>query len=60
MRKKGRKIIIDVRKIQDGYGEMKVISDININVKEEEIVEMVGRKGDGKKKFMREIYNMIN
>ncbi|RIU52075.1 branched-chain amino acid ABC transporter ATP-binding protein, partial [Klebsiella pneumoniae] len=38
-------IILDVRNLSAGYGELPVIRDLNLHVKEAEIVALVGSNG---------------
>ncbi|MBN9047212.1 MAG: ABC transporter ATP-binding protein [Rhizobiales bacterium] len=53
------KIILDVRNLSAGYGELPVIRDINLHVREAEIVALVGSNGAGKTTFLRALSRLI-
>lgn len=51
--------MIKIENVDEGYGRKKIIKDVRIEVKEGEIVKIVGEKGEGKKKKMRNIVGKI-
>lgn len=53
-------IILDVRNLSAGYGELPVIRDLNLHVKEAEIVALVGSNGAGKTTFLRALSHLIH
>ncbi|MEC6999843.1 ABC transporter ATP-binding protein [Brucella abortus] len=56
----GSNIILDVRNLSAGYGELPVIRDLNLHVKEAEIVALVGSNGAGKTTFLRALSHLIH
>lgn len=51
--------ILDVRNLSAGYGELPVIRDLNLHVREAEIVALVGSNGAGKTTFLRALSHLI-
>lgn len=50
---KGNKTIISVKNLGKRYGENVVLKDINLDVKEGEVVSILGPSGSGKSTFLR-------
>ncbi|MCP8615443.1 amino acid ABC transporter ATP-binding protein [Salirhabdus salicampi] len=45
--------MIEVRNLQKSFGELEVLKDISVNVKQQEVVVVVGPSGSGKSTFLR-------
>lgn len=52
--------MLQIKNLSSGYGSTQVLSDINIDVDEEEIVGIIGRNGVGKTTLMKTIIGLIS
>jgi len=51
--------LLDIARLNAGYGEMQVLRDINLEIRPAEIVAMVGGNGAGKTTLLRAISRLI-
>jgi branched-chain amino acid transport system ATP-binding protein len=51
--------LLDIADLSAGYGEMQVLRDIRLNVRQAEIVAMVGGNGAGKTTLLRAVSRLI-
>src|ERR1044072_8917525 len=51
--------LLDVQGIASGYGDVPVLSDVNLTVAEEEIVSVVGANGAGKTTLLSTISGLL-
>ena len=50
--------MLNVSNLQVAYGQSTIISDMNLNIAENEIVAVVGRNGMGKTTLMKSLIGM--
>ncbi len=53
------KTVLEVNNLKAAYGEMKVLFDINLKVKENERIAIVGRNGAGKTTLLKSIAGLL-
>ncbi len=51
--------VLEVKNLNAAYGEAKVIFDVSLNVKEKELVAIVGRNGAGKTTLLKNIVGLL-
>jgi len=51
--------MLKVQNLSSGYGKVKIVNDVSIEVKKGEIVSVIGRNGVGKSTFMKTIMGLI-
>ena len=52
-------MLLDVKKLEAGYGKKQVIYDVSLQVNEKEIVGMIGHNGAGKSTVFKTIFGML-
>jgi branched-chain amino acid transport system ATP-binding protein len=52
--------LLELKGVHGGYGSVKILKDINITVKEGEIVTLIGNNGAGKSTTLRAICGLVN
>lgn len=52
-------MLLDVKKLEAGYGKKQVLYDISLQVNEREIVGMIGHNGAGKSTVFKAIFGML-
>jgi ABC-type branched-subunit amino acid transport system ATPase component len=52
--------LLDVRGLDAGYGDLQILSDVDLRVAEEEYVTIVGPNGAGKSTAMKSIFGLTN
>jgi branched-chain amino acid transport system ATP-binding protein len=55
----GRKDILELVNIDSGYGDIEVLKDITLSVKEGQIVSVLGANGAGKSTLMKTIFGFL-
>ena len=54
-----REILLELRNLHVGYGEVKVLNGVELLVREGEIVSVVGPNGSGKSTMMKTIFGLL-
>ncbi len=54
------KVMLDVRDLQSWYGESHILHGVDFNVREGEVVTLIGRNGAGKTTTLKSIIGMID
>jgi branched-chain amino acid transport system ATP-binding protein len=54
-----KKIMIDLKSVSAGYGELQILYDVSINVQQGEIVALVGANGAGKSTLIKTITGLL-
>jgi len=54
-----REILLELRNLHAGYGEVKVLNGVELLVREGEIVSVVGPNGSGKSTMMKTIFGLL-
>ncbi|UZD64588.1 MULTISPECIES: ABC transporter ATP-binding protein [Marinobacter] len=54
------KVVLDVSRLNAGYGEIDVLRDISLNVKEHEVVTLLGRNGAGKTTTLKAVAGLLD
>ena len=52
--------MLDIKNLNSGYGELKVLKDVDISVDVNEIVALIGPNGAGKSTVLKSIFNIAN
>ncbi|RLG51764.1 MAG: ABC transporter ATP-binding protein, partial [Thermoproteota archaeon] len=52
-------MLLEVRGLEVGYGELTILRDVSLNVREGELVAIVGANGSGKTTLLRTIAGLI-
>ncbi len=58
LKKKSEQVMLEVEKVNSFYGESHVLREVSLNVKEGEIVALLGRNGAGKTTTLRTIMGL--
>lgn len=60
MKKLGEKrVLLQVKELDSGYGEMQILFEIEMEVLEDEIVSIIGPNGAGKSTLMKSIFGLL-
>ena len=54
-----REILLELRNLHAGYGEVKVLNGVELLVREGEIISVVGPNGSGKSTMMKTIFGLL-
>ena len=54
-----REILLELRNLHAGYGEVKVLNGVELLVREGEVVSVVGPNGSGKSTMMKTIFGLL-
>ena len=52
-------MLLDVRDVESGYGEMMVIHEVSLNVEQKQIVTIIGPNGSGKSTLLKTIFGIL-
>ncbi|MFC1803725.1 ABC transporter ATP-binding protein [Thermoproteota archaeon] len=52
-------MLLDVRSVESGYGEMMIIHNISLNVEQKQIVTIIGPNGSGKSTLLKTIFGIV-
>ena len=53
-------MILEIKDLHAGYGELKILNGINIEVKPKNIVALIGPNGAGKSTVLKSVFNISN
>ena len=52
--------MLELKKINAGYGELQVLKNVNLHVNHGEIIALIGPNGAGKSTVIKSIFNLAN
>jgi ABC-type branched-subunit amino acid transport system ATPase component len=52
--------MLEIRKLNSGYGELEVLREVNIEVKPNEIVALIGPNGAGKSTVIKSAFEIAD
>jgi branched-chain amino acid transport system ATP-binding protein len=55
----GKELLLEIKELSAGYGDIQVLWDINLNIDEGQVVALVGANGSGKSTLLRTISGLI-
>jgi branched-chain amino acid transport system ATP-binding protein len=57
--KRSQEVLLDIKELNVGYGDIQVLWDINLQVKEGQVVALVGANGAGKSTLLKTISGLL-
>lgn len=48
-----KETILEIKGLKKSFGEREILKDINVSVKEGEVISIIGSSGSGKSTFLR-------